>query len=162
MTNKRFTIKEIDNFSYGIKVTDIILDKDGIELPQSTVCDLLNKLVKENEYLHEYNTKLQKQPLLFDVQTIPNTMEIIEANTQLEKENEELRKEKNDVEVKLYSANENILMQMDYNEIIKQNTKEIISLKQENKQLKQQVGELKKEIVELSNGEADWIMEEYL
>lgn len=91
MTEKRFTIKEIDNFSYGIKVTDIILD-NGIELPQSTVCDLLNNLVKENEYLHKYNTNLQKQPLLFDVQTIPNTMEIIEANNKLEKENEQLQK----------------------------------------------------------------------
>lgn len=91
-TEKRFTIKEIDNFSYGIKVTDIILD-NGIELPQSTVCDLLNNLVKENEYLHKYNTNLQKQPLLFDVQTIPNTMKIIEANTQLEEENNQLKKE---------------------------------------------------------------------
>ena len=43
--NKRFTIKEIDNFNYGIKVTDVIMD-DGIELPQSTVCDLLNKLTE--------------------------------------------------------------------------------------------------------------------
>ena len=35
-------------------------------------------------------------------------------------------------------------------------------LEEINEQLKEQVGELKKEIVELSNGEADWIMEEYL
>ena len=53
MTDKRFTIKEIDNFSYGMKVTEVILDNDGIELPQSTVCDLLNKLHKENQLLHK-------------------------------------------------------------------------------------------------------------
>lgn len=40
--NKRYTLKEIDNFNYGIKVTDVIMDND-IELPQSTVCDLLNE-----------------------------------------------------------------------------------------------------------------------
>lgn len=48
--NKRFTIKQIDNFNHGIKVTDVIMD-DGIELPQSTVCDLLNDLSKNNEHL---------------------------------------------------------------------------------------------------------------
>ena len=37
-----------------------------------------------------------------------------------------------------------------------------VILAEENKQLKEQVDELKKEIVGLSNGEADLIMEEYL
>ena len=47
---ERFTIKEIDNFSYGIKVTDVIMD-NHIELPQSTACDLLNELHEENKRL---------------------------------------------------------------------------------------------------------------
>jgi len=58
---------------------------------------------------------------------------------ELAEENEQLRKEKIDAEVKLYSANEKILMQMDYDEIIKQNTEneiEITNLKKENGQLK--------------------------
>lgn len=59
MTAKRFTIKEIDNFSYGIKVTDVILDKDGIELPQSTVCDLLNELHETNEQLRKRVEELE-------------------------------------------------------------------------------------------------------
>lgn len=67
----------------------------------------------------------------------------------LHEENERLRKEKIDVEVKLYSANEKILMQMDYDEIIKQNTEseiEIINLKKENEQLKQEVETLQEEL----------------
>ena len=54
-------------------------------------CKLLNKLHEENERLKKYNNKLMKQPLLFDVQTIPNTMEIMEANNKLEEENEQLK-----------------------------------------------------------------------
>ena len=60
MTTQRFTIKEIDNFSYGIKVTDIILD-NGIEVPQSTVCDLLNHLHEENEELKQRNENQYQQ-----------------------------------------------------------------------------------------------------
>ena len=54
-------------------------------------CKLLNKLHEENERLKKYNNKLMKQPLLFDVQTIPNTMEIMVANNKLEEENEQLK-----------------------------------------------------------------------
>ena len=54
-------------------------------------CKLLNKLHEENERLKKYNNKLMKQPLLFDVQTIPNTMEIMEANNKLEEENKQLK-----------------------------------------------------------------------
>ena len=53
--NKRYTLKEIDNFNYGIKVTDVIMDND-IELPQSTVCDLLNEqeeLIKRLKTIRE-------------------------------------------------------------------------------------------------------------
>ena len=51
----------------------------------------MNKLHEENERLKKYNNKLMKQPLLFDVQTIPNTMEIMEANNKLEEENKQLK-----------------------------------------------------------------------
>ena len=75
MTDKRFTIKEIDNFSYGIKVTDVILDNDGIELPQSTVCDLLNEQ-------HETIGRLKQ-----------NIDELLSVNVEEEllKENEQLK-----------------------------------------------------------------------
>ena len=63
-TNKRFTIKEIDNFNYGIKVTDVIMD-DEIELPQSTVCDLLNELADESEQLKQQVTHLTMYKNLF-------------------------------------------------------------------------------------------------
>lgn len=53
--NKRYTLKEIDNFNYSIKVTDVILDND-IELPQSTVCDLLNKQDHKIKNLEEQLT----------------------------------------------------------------------------------------------------------
>lgn len=66
-----------------------------IAMSEEQVVDLLNELYEENERLKEYNNKLMKQPLLFDVQTIPNTMEIIEANTNLEKENEQLKQQLN-------------------------------------------------------------------
>ena len=57
MIDKRFTLKEIDNYNHGRWVTDIILDK-GIELPQSTACDLLNKLVTDNRKLLKSNDHL--------------------------------------------------------------------------------------------------------
>jgi len=68
--------------------------------------------------------------------------EVTDLLNKLFDENEQLRKEKIDVEVRLYSANEKILMQMDYDEIIKQNTEsemEIINLKKENEQLNQRL-----------------------
>jgi len=49
---KKYTLEEIDCFNHGIHVIDRIKDKDnGIELPQSTVCELLNQLSEENEEL---------------------------------------------------------------------------------------------------------------
>lgn len=57
MIDKRFTLKEIDNYNHGRWVTDIILD-NGIELPQSTACDLLNKLVTDNRKLLKSNDHL--------------------------------------------------------------------------------------------------------
>lgn len=59
MTNKRFTLKEIDCYNNGIQATDVILD-NGIELPQSTACDILNKLVTVNEKISVSNDYLYK------------------------------------------------------------------------------------------------------
>ena len=57
MAAKRFTLEEnLDCYNYGIWVVDIIKD-NGIELPQSTVCDLLNKLTEEKQSLQEINEK---------------------------------------------------------------------------------------------------------
>ena len=57
MAAKQFTLETRDCYNYGIWVVDIIKD-NGIELPQSTVCDLLNKLTEENEELKKENKKL--------------------------------------------------------------------------------------------------------
>ena len=56
MAAKQFTLETIDCYNYGIWVVDIIKD-NGIELPQSTVCDLLNKLTEEKQSLQEINEK---------------------------------------------------------------------------------------------------------
>ena len=56
------------------------------------VIDKLNNLSYENNYLNQYNSKLLKKPSL-SMSTIPNVMEIMEINTKLEEENEELKKE---------------------------------------------------------------------
>ena len=56
MAAKQFTLETRDCYNYGIHVVDIIKD-NGIELPQSTVCDLLNKLTEEKQYLQEINEK---------------------------------------------------------------------------------------------------------
>ena len=92
MTEKRFEVTFNDS-DFHLKDNET---GEELKLVDEKVCydyvaDRWNALHKENEYLHKYNTKLQKQPLLFDVQTIPDTMEIIEANNQLEKENEQLK-----------------------------------------------------------------------
>ena len=80
--------KEPFNYTtYEVHSSSITDTKDEME----DLCLLLNELHEENERLKEYNNKLMKQPLLFDVQTIPNTMEIMEANNKLEEENEQLK-----------------------------------------------------------------------
>lgn len=56
MIGKQFTLETRDCYDYGIHVVDIIKD-NGIELPQSTVCDLLNKLTEEKQLLQEINEK---------------------------------------------------------------------------------------------------------
>lgn len=94
MTEKRFEVTFNDS-DFHLKDNET---GEELELVDEKVCydyiaDRWNALHENNERLKEYNNKLMKQPLLFDVQTIPNTMEIIEANNQLEKENEQLKKE---------------------------------------------------------------------
>ena len=80
--------KEPFNYTtYEVHSSSMTDTKDEME----DLCLLLNELHEENERLKEYNNKLMKQPLLFDVQTIPNTMEIMEANNKLEEENEQLK-----------------------------------------------------------------------
>lgn len=94
MTEKRFSLKKdtgtdecnLDNL-YDDNTYIASISSSGSEM----ICYLLNELHEENMMLKEYNNKLMKQPLLFDVQTIPDTMKIIEANTQLEEENEQLK-----------------------------------------------------------------------
>lgn len=99
MTEKRWEIIDEEFISYTGGTAQLISNGECEihlwENPKDAqlFCDKLNALNEENEQLKEYNNKLMKQPLLFDVQTIPNTIEIMEANTQLEKENEELKKE---------------------------------------------------------------------
>ena len=73
------------------------IKENGKIMDIERVVDLLNKLHEENERLKKYNNKLMKQPLLFDVQTIPNTMEIMEANNKLEEENKQLKQYKQSV-----------------------------------------------------------------
>lgn len=48
MTEKRFTIKEFSTLD-AMSSLDVICD-EGIELPSSTACDLLNELYEENEH----------------------------------------------------------------------------------------------------------------
>ena len=62
----------------------------------------------------------------------------------------------------LHEENDVLKQELKTKVVVNRQYEELQTLKKENEQLKEQVGELKKEIVELSNGEADWIMEEYL
>lgn len=95
MTAKRFKLR-LSQLGNGMitdiqKREDLYFDKEFLDATLPKVTEWLNTLNEENEQLKEYNNKLMKQPLLFDVQTIPNTMEIMEANTKLEEENEQLK-----------------------------------------------------------------------
>lgn len=106
MTVKRF--KLVEYLPNVIKIED-----NHRKLNSHEIVDLLNELHEENERLEDYNNKLMKQPLLFDVQTIPNTMEIMEANSRLEEENEELKEEIKEVKDLIHR----MLMQIDVRNI---------------------------------------------
>lgn len=57
MTEKRFTIKEFSTLDV-MSSLDVICD-NGIELPSSTACDLLNELSDENEQLKSYTGEME-------------------------------------------------------------------------------------------------------
>ena len=96
--NKRFTItQDFEEHHRQIRDNGHIIMGCFVESQAEVIVNLLNELHEENEGLKEYNNKLMKQALLFDVQTIPKTMEILEANTKLEEENEQLKQFKEDV-----------------------------------------------------------------
>ena len=101
---KRFTIKEIDNFSYGIKVTDLICD-DGIELPQSTVCDMLNDLWEENHHLQGKASSWK----IVASEEIRQKGELIKEIGELKKENKKLKKENEELKsIKRFAENQGI------------------------------------------------------
>ena len=132
MSEKRFVL---DKLYYTIMTPIEKISIGRNYMTYGEVVDLLNEqhetikqLKKENEYLHKYNTKLQKQPLLFDVQTIPDTMEIMEANTKLEKENEQLRHEI-EIEKKWQLEKSNYYVKIkEENEMLKNQLNEMIAL----------------------------------
>ena len=59
MTEKRFTIKEFSTLD-AMEAIDVICD-NGIELPSSTACDLLNSLYDEKEELKNRLSKIQSK-----------------------------------------------------------------------------------------------------
>lgn len=91
MTGKQFTLETRDCYNYGIWVVDIIKD-NGIELPQSTVCDLLNKLTEENEELNSIKKFADRNGIcIFNIDEA--FRRCWQDNAKLVKENEELKKE---------------------------------------------------------------------
>ena len=94
MAAKRFTLEEnLDCYNYGIWVVDIIKD-NGIELPQSTACDLLNKLTEENEELNSIKKFADRNGIcIFNIDEA--FRRCWQDNAKLVKENEELKKENN-------------------------------------------------------------------
>ena len=71
------------------------LKKDIQDLKTGTYINAKNniaELQKEIEHLREYNNKLLKKPLLTDI--LPNAIEIMAANTELEKENDKLKSDR--------------------------------------------------------------------
>lgn len=77
-----------------------------------------------------------------DVNSIDDLF-VREELIRLYEENERLLEEKIDAETKLYKANEQLLMQMDYDNLCKENQDmefELIKIKKENKQLQEERG----------------------
>ena len=93
MAAKQFTLETRDCYNYGIWVVDIIKD-NGIELPQSTACDLLNKLTEENEELNSIKKFADRNGIcIFNIDEA--FRRCWQDNAKLVKENEELKKENN-------------------------------------------------------------------
>lgn len=79
---KRFTIKEFSTLDAMASI-DVICD-EGIELPTSTACDLLNELSDENEQLKKELFEAKKSYLI-------ETSDIVDRALYVEDEIEELR-----------------------------------------------------------------------
>ena len=91
MAAKQFTLETRDCYNYGIWVVDIIKD-NGIELPQSTACDLLNKLTEENEELNSIKKFADRNGIcIFNIDEA--FRRCWQDNAKLVKENEELKKQ---------------------------------------------------------------------
>lgn len=91
MIGKQFTLETRDCYNYGIWVVDIIKD-NGIELPQSTACDLLNKLTEENEELNSIKKFADRNGIcIFNIDEA--FRRCWQDNAKLVKENEELKKQ---------------------------------------------------------------------
>ena len=92
MTKKRFTLKESDIYNRN----DVIHD-NGIEMPQSTVCDLLNSLNEENVKLRARNKylamKIQRERNIHVKEHEKWEEEIQKENEQLKHQNELLSDE---------------------------------------------------------------------
>lgn len=82
MTEKRFTLYESDIYNRN----DVIHDK-GIEMPQSTVCDLLNELHEERNYFERKKCEYWNE---FNIAHLDN-INLRKENEQLKKENNNLR-----------------------------------------------------------------------
>ena len=142
MTGKRYKYVGANLECSNGKEYMLVKRSDGFNVCQvcskytaKEIVDELNSLADENEELRKQNTK-----------------QIVEYNGLnceygwLKEENEQLLKKKIDVETKLYKANEQLLMQMDYDAVIKQNEEDeikIINVKKENEQLKKELNAFK-------------------
>lgn len=98
MTDKRFIVVYDDIIDLG-SIYDSETERFisvGLLTRTELICNLLNELnnenymlKKSNKYLQEYNNKLLRKPLLTDV--LPNAIEIMNINRELEKENDKLK-----------------------------------------------------------------------
>ena len=83
-------------------------------------------------------------------------MDLLKQQGELEKENEQLLKEKIDAETKLYIANDELLMREDNDSLTEKNQRqefEIINLKKENEKLKQEKREIIQTILDFCNND---------
>ena len=144
MMTEKTSIDDIIGIVKTDEVTDSVTLKKEAQL---SICEKrVLELEMENEQLKQQHRQLQIE--FNDACGIVHDLK--ESKLDLEDENEQLLKEKIDAETKLYKANEKLLMQMDYDAVIKQNEEnevEIINLKKENEQLKKEVEDLKQALI---------------
>lgn len=98
--NKRFTFEK----NTGLKNDEVfvVIDNNTDEVfslenerESNSLVIRMNELAEEIEHLRKYNNELLKKPLLTDI--LPNAIEIMTANTELEKENEQLNQSVNNL-----------------------------------------------------------------